>query len=150
MPVKLIGISHHTAPLEIRERFVFDEAQLHATLDRIIHDQLASEAVLLSTCNRTELYYVSPGGETVVRDLMVGLLSERAQVTPARAEALFYEENERATIEHLFRVSASLDSMILGEPQIQGQVRTAYESACDVGNGTRRVFSSTGHTSSTG
>src|SRR5512141_2805253 len=109
MPVKVIGISHRTAPLEIRERFVFDNAQVQHTLDQIIHEGFAAEAVLLSTCNRTELYYVSPGGETTVRGLLVQLLSERAAIAPARAEALFYEENERAAIEHLFRVSASLD-----------------------------------------
>lgn len=139
MPLKVIGISHHTAPLEIRERFVFDDAQVHATLDRIITDELAQEAVMLSTCNRTEMYFVAQGGETNVRELLVALLSERAGVSRARAELLFYEENERATIEHLFRVSASLDSMILGEPQIQGQVRGAYEVACNTQNGHRRV-----------
>jgi glutamyl-tRNA reductase len=139
MPVKVLGISHRTAPLEIRERFVFDHAQVQQTLDQLIHDRLAAEAVLLSTCNRTELYYVSDGGETGVRGVLVEQLMTRAQLQQQRAEQLFYEENERAAIEHLFRVSASLDSMILGEPQIQGQVRTAYEIACDASNGTRRV-----------
>ena len=60
-------------------------------------------------------------------------------MSAARAESLLYEEHEQAAVEHLFRVSASLDSMILGEPQIQGQVRTAYEMAYDVANGTRHV-----------
>lgn len=139
MPVKVIGLSHRTAPLEIRERFVFNAAQGHETLDRIIKADLAEEAILLSTCNRTELYMVTSGGESHVRDLLVNLLSERTGVSPERAEILLYEENERAAVEHLFRVSASLDSMILGEPQIQGQVRTAYELACKVENGHRRV-----------
>jgi glutamyl-tRNA reductase len=139
MPVRVIGISHRTAPLEIRERFVFPDAQVQETLDTIIRDRHASEAVLLSTCNRTELYYVSGGGETDVRDLMVGMLCERAGISTTRAESFFYEEHERAAVEHLFRVSASLDSMILGEPQIQGQVRSAYEAACAAVNGSRRV-----------
>jgi glutamyl-tRNA reductase len=139
MPVRVIGISHRTAPLEIRERFVFPDAQVQETLDTIIRDRHASEAVLLSTCNRTELYYVSGGGETDVRDLMVGMLCERAGISSTRAESFFYEEHERAAVEHLFRVSASLDSMILGEPQIQGQVRSAYEAACAAVNGSRRV-----------
>lgn len=139
MPVRVIGISHRTAPLEIRERFVFPDAQVQETLDTIIRGRHASEAVLLSTCNRTELYYVSGGGETDVRDLMVGMLCERAGISATRAESFFYEEHERAAVEHLFRVSASLDSMILGEPQIQGQVRSAYEAACAAVNGSRRV-----------
>ena len=139
MPVKVIGISHRTAPLEIRERFVFDSAQLHDILNRLVRDGLAEEAVLLSTCNRTELYYVGASGEKAVRQLFVELLSQRAGIAAARAEPLCYEEDERAAVEHLFRVSASLDSMILGEPQIQGQVRSAYETACESSNGTRRV-----------
>lgn len=139
MPVRMIGISHHTAPLEIRERFVFDTLQIQNTLNRIMTEDLAEEAVMLSTCNRTELYYVSGGGETSVRELFVQMLAQRADVTGSRAEALCYEEHERAAIEHLFRVSASLDSMILGEPQIQGQVRTAYEIACDNNGDRRRV-----------
>lgn len=139
MPVRVIGISHRTAPLEIRERFVFPDAQVQETLDIVIREKGAAEAVLLSTCNRTELYYVSGGGETGVREMMVRMLCERAHVGETRAEALFYEEHERAAVEHLFRVSASLDSMILGEPQIQGQVRSAYEAACSVANGGRRV-----------
>ncbi|MGQ0813541.1 MAG: glutamyl-tRNA reductase [Gemmatimonadota bacterium] len=139
MPVRVIGISHRTAPLEIREQFVFPDAEIDTLLDQIIGAGHAAEAVLLSTCNRTELYYVSHGGETAVRDLMVRLLSERASISAARAQALLYEEHERAAVEHLFRVSASLDSMILGEPQIQGQVRSAYEVACAGHNGSRRV-----------
>lgn len=139
MPLKVIGISHRTAPLEIRERFVFDQNQVRSTLELLVARQLASEAVLLSTCNRTELYYVTEGGETGVKRMMIELLAERTETPGSRAESFFYEDTERAAIEHLFRVSASLDSMILGEPQIQGQVRTAYEIACDVGNGSRRV-----------
>jgi len=139
MPVKVVGISHRTAPLEIRERFVFDDAQLAETLDRLIREGYAREAVLLSTCNRTELYHVADSGDANARALLVKLLGERAQISAQRAQASFYEETERAAIEHLFRVSASLDSMILGEPQIQGQVRSAYEVACAAQNGTRRV-----------
>lgn len=139
MPIRVIGISHHSAPLEIRERFVFADAQIHETLNQLVSSGHVEEAVLLSTCNRTELYYVSAGGETHVRDLFVQQLSERASVPATRAESYFYEEHERAAVEHLFRVSASLDSMILGEPQIQGQVRSAYEIACAADNGHRRV-----------
>lgn len=139
MPVKVIGISHRTAPLEIRERFVFSEQQAREALDVLVKGGHAEEAVLLSTCNRTELYFVGTSGDTGVRELLVQQLAERASVPASRAESYFYEENERAAVEHLFRVSASLDSMILGEPQIQGQVRTAYEIACANENGARRV-----------
>lgn len=139
MPVRLVGISHHTAPLEIRERFVFDPPQIHETLDRIISNGIAAEAVLLSTCNRTEVYCTGAGGDAQLRTLMTRLLSERAGIPEARAASLFYEEHERAAVEHLFRVAASLDSMIVGEPQIQGQVRVAYELASETANGPLHV-----------
>lgn len=139
MPVRVIGISYRTAPLEIRERFVFDDAQIRGALDEIVHEGHAEEAVLLSTCNRTELYYVAGRGETRVRDIFVQKLCERTAISEVQATAFFYHEHERAAVEHLFRVSASLDSMILGEPQIQGQVRNAYDVACASANGKKRV-----------
>jgi glutamyl-tRNA reductase len=139
MPVKVVGISHHTAPLEIRERFVFEPPQVQETLDQIIKDGIASEAVLLSTCNRTEVYCVTAGGDAQLRALLSHLLAERAGIPESRAESLFYEEHERAAAEHLFRVSASLDSMIVGEPQIQGQVRSAYELASAADHEPRHV-----------
>ena len=129
MPVKLVGISHHTAPLEVRERFVFDNDQARALMRSLVRDELASEAVLLSTCNRSELYYVAEEEGDPLREVFISELALRAQVAPAEAESFVYAQRERDVVQHLFRVTSSLDSMILGEPQIQGQVRSAYELA---------------------
>jgi glutamyl-tRNA reductase len=129
MPVKLIGISHHTAPLEVRERFVFDAEQARALLRTFVRDELASEAVLLSTCNRSELYYVAEEDAAPLHELFVSELAARGQVAPAEAENFIYAHRERDVVQHLFRVTASLDSMILGEPQIQGQVKAAFDIA---------------------
>ena len=124
--LKVIGLSHHTAPVEVRECFVFDlgdgERALHA-----VTAEAAAEAVLLSTCNRTELYLVV--GEDAHTDAAVAVLAQHAGIGVEEARRYLYAFDERRGVEHLFRVVSSLDSMILGEPQIQGQVKTAYERA---------------------
>ncbi len=124
--LKVIGLSHHTAPVEVRERFVFDAADGEQALHAAVADGVV-EAVLLSTCNRTELYLVL--GEDAGTDAAVAVLAEHAGLTADEARRYLYTFEERRGVEHLFRVVSSLDSMILGEPQIQGQVKTAYERA---------------------
>ena len=129
MPMKLIGISHHTAPLEVRERFVFENEQTRALLRALLREELASEAVMLSTCNRSELYYVSEDDTTAPHDVFITQLAERGNIPVTEAENYIYTHRERDVVQHLFRVTSSLDSMILGEPQIQGQVKAAYDLA---------------------
>lgn len=139
MPVKLIGISHHTAPLQVRERFVFDHDQARTLMRGLVREELASEAVLLSTCNRSELYYVAEEDADPLHEVFLAELSARAQVPPERAETFVYTHRERDVVHHLFRVTSSLDSMILGEPQIQGQVKAAYELANELAGEARTV-----------
>jgi glutamyl-tRNA reductase len=129
MPMKLIGISHHTAPLQVRERFVFGHEQVRALTRRLIGEELASEAVLLSTCNRSELYYVAEDESEPLHQVFLSELAERGQIPVSEAETFVYSHRERDVVQHLFRVTSSLDSMILGEPQIQGQVKSAYDLA---------------------
>jgi glutamyl-tRNA reductase len=129
MPMKLVGISHHTAPLHVRERFVFDNEQVRVLTRSLLRDELASEAVLLSTCNRSELYYVAEEDSAPLDQVFVRQLAERSGVSLAEAGDFVYTHRERDVVNHLFRVTSSLDSMILGEPQIQGQVKTAYDIA---------------------
>jgi glutamyl-tRNA reductase len=129
MPMKLVGISHHTAPLPVRERFVFDPEQVRAWTRALVRDELASEAVLLSTCNRSELYYVTEEDTEPLHHVFVSELSERGDISLTEAENFVYTHRERDVVQHLFRVTSSLDSMILGEPQIQGQVKSAYDLA---------------------
>lgn len=129
MPLAVVGASHRTAPIELRERFAFGRTEVPSALLGLAAD--GSEAVILSTCNRTEVYLALPDGSDGVEQARA-LLAERVGADPREAARWFYEHRDRRAAEHLFRVSAGLDSMILGEPQIQGQVKEAYAAAREV------------------
>jgi glutamyl-tRNA reductase len=126
----VIGLSHHTAPLAVRERFVIDAPSARAHLYGTLRDA-DTDAVLLSTCNRTELYMAAPGGMDPVPAALEALTRHarsaglESQVQPE----WFYVRRERDAVGHLFRVAAGLDSLVVGEAQIQGQVRTALDEA---------------------
>jgi glutamyl-tRNA reductase len=129
MPLAVVGASHRTAPIELRERFAFGRTEIPGALAGLSAD--GSEAVILSTCNRTEVYLALPDGSDGVEQAR-GLLSARIGAEGSEAARYFYVHRDRQAAEHLFRVSAGLDSMILGEPQIQGQVKEAYAAAREV------------------
>jgi glutamyl-tRNA reductase len=131
MSIVVVGLSHHSAPVEVRERFVFSPDEGLAAASRLTSSGAAREAVLLSTCNRTEFYLRLPEGGAGPEPV-IGLFAERAGLTPGEAARYLYAHRDRKGVEHLFRVVTSLDSMILGEAQIQGQVRAAYERAASV------------------
>jgi glutamyl-tRNA reductase len=131
MVLTMVGVSHRTAPLELRERFVFASDRVPVALTDLADGRSATEAVLLSTCNRTEIYAIAPDGaegEGSLREL----LARRFGAPVGECDHLMYERRGREAAEHLFRVAAGLDSMMLGEPQIQGQVREAYQQAAAV------------------
>jgi glutamyl-tRNA reductase len=133
MPVAVVGASHHTAPIELRERLAFGRAELPGALAALAGDP-GGEAVVLSTCNRTEVYLASgDGADAIAR--AEAMLAERLGVAPGEAGRWLYVRRDREAAQHLFRVAAGLDSMIVGEPQIQGQVREAYAAARDVAAG---------------
>ncbi len=126
MPVVVIGLSHHTAPVTVRERFAFDEARIPATLQSLRDSGIASEAVILSTCNRVELYAVT-SMETrqafpALREFLVKCRDYHEPLTDE-----FYTLAEPHSLEHLFKVACGLDSMVLGETEILGQLKRAYE-----------------------
>src|SRR2546423_3262673 len=127
MGIKVLGVNHRTAPLEVRERFAHGAHEVRAALARVMAAG-AKGGVLLSTCNRTEFYLVTedePALETVW-----ALLGERLNSVPSGGVREYgYIAHEREAVRHLYRVSAGLDSMILGESQIQGQVREAWETS---------------------
>jgi glutamyl-tRNA reductase len=117
----LVGISHHRAPVELRERAALDLAR-GAELARRLAGE-TSEAVCLSTCNRTELYLADDSAEEAERKAEAALLALEAELGPA-----LYRLRDEAAALHLFRVAAGLDSMVPGEGEILGQVRAAFEA----------------------
>lgn len=128
----VVGLSHHTAPLALREQLAVSGVALRETLDRWATAP-CSEAVILSTCNRVELYASSADvGQALARARE--LLEERLGRAdrPRLDEALYMRSGEDA-VRHVFRVASSLDSMVVGEPQILGQLKEAYDSANQAG-----------------
>ncbi len=124
----VLGVSHKTAPLELRERLALTEGRAVGVLAALVDRDEISEAAAISTCNRAEVYVVAPdpvGAEAVV----LGLLSREAETQPTDLVGHLYSLRGPAAAEHLFRVTAGLDSMIIGEAEVQGQVKRAYELA---------------------
>ncbi len=134
----VLGLSHHTAPVEIRERYAFTESDIAPALARLREQGFISEAVLLSTCNRVELYAVTPRPvvETVPA-LREFLAMDRRQHLPPPTE--LYSHAGPVGLEHLFRVACGLDSLVLGETEILGQLKKAYDLAL-AGGHTGRVL----------
>ena len=130
----LLGLNHSTAPLEVREKLAFTAEQRIAALTALRRQFDGVEGVLLCTCNRVELYAARPVHGRPRHDEMVRFLAEVRGITPELVQPHVYEKSERAVIEHLFAVTSSLDSMVIGETQILGQVRDAYDLARGAGS----------------
>jgi glutamyl-tRNA reductase len=142
MPLQIFGLNHNTAPVEIREQVIFSGDDVTRALSQLKGLEGIQEAVLLSTCNRTEFYVVSNDGNT---DELKAWLQKDQDLDEEARKALFTLEKDDA-IRHIFRVACGLDSMVLGEPQILGQLKDAYRQAQQVGAvGTRlsRLFQHT-------
>lgn len=138
MSVVVVGLSHRTAPVEVREGLAFADAELPDALARVRAHGLAAEAVILSTCNRVELYAAVDGDpQAALAGLRRFLLEDRRYTRPLQPE--FYSLTEPQSLEHLFRVVCGLDSMVLGETEIAGQAKKAYEAARRAGATGRRL-----------
>src|SRR5579884_4155723 len=122
MALIVVGLNHRGAPLEIRERLAFQATETGPALASLVAGSSAREGVLLSTCNRTEVYLVEGDADAV--PAVWSALSTRLG---AEASAYGYVRRDRDAATHLFRVASGLDSMVLGEAQIHGQVRDAWE-----------------------
>jgi glutamyl-tRNA reductase len=123
-----LGVSHKTAPLELRERVALTEGRAAGVLRELVSAPEVQEAVAISTCNRTELYLAAPdpvGAES----LALGVLAREAGTPPTELVGHLYSMRGAEAAMHAFRVTAGLDSMILGEAEVQGQVKRAYELA---------------------
>ena len=130
MRFQLIGVNHKTAPVEVRERLAIPESRLPEACKKLTEHPGIDEAMILSTCNRVEILANTKNG--VGADLR-GFIQNYFQLDGAELNKHLYEYNEREAVRHLFRVAASLDSMVVGEPQILGQVKEAYATARAVG-----------------
>ncbi|PYX12566.1 MAG: glutamyl-tRNA reductase [Acidobacteria bacterium] len=126
---QLIGINHKTAPVEVRERLAIPEPRLPEALRRLAEHPGVDEGLILCTCNRVEMWAQTRNGGADLR----AFLRNYFLLDPADYEPHLYEYREQDAIRHLFRVAASLDSMVVGEPQILGQVKEAYATARAVG-----------------
>lgn len=125
----LQGLNHSTAPLAVRERLAFNAGQQREALEAFREKFPGCEAVLLSTCNRVELYAVTVAINSPTADEVLAFLASLRGVDPAQFHEHIYRKSDRGAISHLFNVASSLDSMVLGESQILGQVREAYDLA---------------------
>jgi glutamyl-tRNA reductase len=123
-----IGVSHKTAPVEVRERMALPEARRKVFLRDLRGTGEVQEAVAISTCNRTELYMVV-GSPVEAESRALAMLASQAGIRPTALAPSIYSSRNCDAARHLYRVTAGLDSMIIGEAEIQGQVKRAYEAA---------------------
>ena len=129
MRFQLIGVNHKTAPVEVRERLAVPESRLPEACKKLAEHPAIAEGMIVSTCNRVEFIANMKNGTGDLRQF----LSDYFGVDPGQFESHLYEFREDEAIRHVFRVAASLDSMVVGEPQILGQVKEAYATARAVG-----------------
>lgn len=133
MKIQMVGCNHHKAGLEIRQRLAFDANQTAEALRRWRSELPGVELALLSTCNRIELYAASSSEQQQVElDQLIDTLLEYHQISREVVDDQLDTLTGSDVIRHLFRVSASLDSMVVGEPQILAQVKKAYQSAQEI------------------
>ncbi|MEM9021620.1 MAG: glutamyl-tRNA reductase [Planctomycetota bacterium] len=131
MRLLMLGFNHRTAPLELREALAFDPTR---AINDLRGAYASSECAVLSTCNRTELYLARPAHDPPTVEDLRRFVAQQTSVKPdAVTTASIHREQEQAAL-HLFRVCTGLDSMVLGEPQILGQVKRAYEAADQLGS----------------
>lgn len=129
MNFQLIGVNHKSAPVEVRERLAIPESRLPEALKQLAQHPGVDEGLILSTCNRVELLAQTRNGSADLR----GFVRDYFHLGTAELDPHLYEFREQDAIRHVFRVTSSLDSMVVGEPQILGQVKEAYATARAVG-----------------
>lgn len=130
MPLIALGINHRTAPVELREKIAITGERVADALRELVSLPSVNEAAILSTCNRTELYC---GVEDNQSDVLTGWLSHFHGLDPELIQPHLYSHPNEHAVRHMLRVAGGLDSMILGEPQILGQIKSAYQTAAEAG-----------------
>lgn len=129
MKIHIFGLSHQTSPLAIREKFAFQGEQIPSVLTELMSSHDLEELVILSTCNRTEFHLV---GKTI--EPLTQWLCAYVNISPENLNDYFFHYENIDAVKHIMRVACGLDSMVLGEPQIFGQVKQAYQLACETGS----------------
>lgn len=128
MPLFAFGLNHQTAPLDVRERVVFHAEQVTQALRDLVDRRPVSEAAIISTCNRTEVYCTTAEPRTAIE-----WMADYHRMKPSQIQPYLYELPQARAVKHAFRVASGLDSMVLGEPQILGQFKGAVRSAEEAG-----------------
>jgi glutamyl-tRNA reductase len=132
MKLLLTGLNHRTAPIEVRERLAFEEKTLPEALDNLKHRPGLLEGMILSTCNRVEVA-VTADEQADAENAVEGFLADSRRVDRSWVTKYLYRFDGQDAIRHVFRVASSLDSMVVGEPQILGQLKSAYAVAKECG-----------------
>lgn len=146
MNIVLVGLSHKTAPLAMRERLAFAEARLPDALNLLVDLEMIDEGLIVSTCNRVEIIASTASGAERGIACLADFLSNFHHLAPDSLNGHLYRHADAEAIRHLFRVASSLDSMVVGESQILGQVKEAYQHAIKAGT-IGRVLSQVMHRS---
>ena len=138
MSIVLVGVNHKTAPIEVRELLAFSEQSCSEGLRALVDGEIVREGLIVSTCNRVEVITATPRGQLQeVVDRIADFLSQSRSLPPESFSPHLYQHVDDQAVRHLFRVASSLDSMVVGEPQVLGQVRRAYSLALEVGTAGR-------------
>ncbi len=130
LDILLLGINHNTAPIEVRECIAFTEDQSKSALHSLMRKTFIKEALLFSTCNRVEVLVVTDDSTRAVAETK-NFIAEFNKIPLEKFESALYVHEGNEAVRHVFRVAASLDSMLVGEPQILGQIKAAYRTATE-------------------
>ena len=134
MSIVAVGINHKTAPVAVREKIAFNPDHLSSALQEMLKTVECREAAILSTCNRTELYLVQDGDIAVTQERVVRWLEQHHNISSSTISPSLYWHVDQQAVNHMMRVASGLDSLVLGEPQILGQMKQAYSQAKAAGS----------------
>ena len=138
MSILLVGLNHKTAPVEVRERLAFSDEACAGALRALVDGEIVREGLIVSTCNRVEVLAEIAGAPlTEGVERITGLLSRERGLSHSDFQSHLYSHEDDHAVRHIFRVASSLDSMVVGEPQVLGQVRRAYSVALEAGTAGR-------------
>jgi glutamyl-tRNA reductase len=138
MSIVLVGINHKTAPIEVRELLAFSDESCSEGLRALVDGEIVREGLIVSTCNRVEVVTATPRNQLQEGvDRIANFLSQSRSLSRESFQPHLYQHVDDQAVRHLFRVASSLDSMVVGEPQVLGQVRHAYSLALEVGTAGR-------------